>query len=199
LDVVDSAGNECAISDGDVLKLNAAPAPDDTAANLNVVVSKGGKECPSSAIVTVAVNDLQEMQNGMRETVDQGMQELQANQGKNGIPAAPPSAIAPSAQTAFAQAAPPAEVDGAATVNMTLTAANQADLDASNVSPIGALNSPAAAPSSGTINIAVGQTPAQVTAALGQPVTIIDLGVKKIYKYKDMKVTFKAGKVADIE
>jgi hypothetical protein len=200
IDVVDSAGNECALSDGDVLQLNAAPANDATEARLKVVASKGGKECSSSATVTVAVNDLQDMQNGMRETVDQGLQELQANQGKNGIPAAPHSAMAPPVQTAFAQAAPPAEVNGAAAVNTTLAAADQVDLDASQASPIGALDSPAAGQSSATINIAVGQTPAQVTAALGQPITIVDLGPsKKIYKYKDMKVTFRAGKVAEVE
>jgi hypothetical protein len=34
---------------------------------------------------------------------------------------------------------------------------------------------------------------------MGQPTRIIDLGVKKIYVYKDMKVTFKAGKVSDVE
>ena len=29
--------------------------------------------------------------------------------------------------------------------------------------------------------------------------TVVDLGVKKIYKYKDMKVTFRDGKVVDVE
>jgi hypothetical protein len=38
-----------------------------------------------------------------------------------------------------------------------------------------------------------------VTANLGAPVTVIDLGSKKIYKYKDMKVTFKDGKVSDVD
>jgi len=179
--------------------LNAAPASDATDATLNVVVSKGGKECPASSAVTVAVADLQEMQNGMRETVDQGLQELQSNQGKNGIPAAPRSAMAPTVQTAFAQAAPPAEVNGAAAVNMELTAAEQVDTEAAQGSAIGALNSPLAAPSAATVNIEVGQTIAEVTSSLGQPVSIIDLGVKKVYKYKDLKVTFKSGKVADVE
>jgi hypothetical protein len=38
-----------------------------------------------------------------------------------------------------------------------------------------------------------------VTASLGAPLTVIDLGSKKIYKYKDMKITFKDGKVSDVE
>jgi hypothetical protein len=199
LDVVDSTGKECALSDGDVLQLNAAPAGNSTDASLKVVASKGGKECSTSATVTVAVNDLQEMQNGMRETVDQGLQELQANNGKKGIPAAPRSASAAPVQSAFAQAGPPAEVNGAAAVGTTLAAADQVDLDAGQASPIGALSSPATSQPSAPINIAVGQTPAQVTAALGQPLSIADLGIKKIYKYKDMKVTFKSGKVTDID
>ncbi len=34
---------------------------------------------------------------------------------------------------------------------------------------------------------------------MGQPVRIINLGPKTIYQYKDMKITFKAGKVSDVE
>jgi hypothetical protein len=33
------------------------------------------------------LTDLQEMQNHMRETIDQGLQDLQAKQGKGGLPA----------------------------------------------------------------------------------------------------------------
>jgi hypothetical protein len=201
LDVVDSGGSECALSDGDVLKLSAAPPDGATDARLDVISSKGGKECQRSAQVTVAVTDLQEMQNGMRETVDQGMQELQAKQGKEGIPAAPASAQAPPVQSAFAQAAPPPEADGEAAVKQQITVADQVDADAAQASPIGALatSTSASAPPAATINIALGQSVSDVTAALGQPLTVVDLGVKKIYKYKDMKVTFRGGKVVDVE
>jgi hypothetical protein len=47
--------------------------------------------------------------------------------------------------------------------------------------------------------IALGQTIDQVTAGFGQPLSIVKLGVKVIYKYKDMKVTFTNGKVSDVE
>jgi hypothetical protein len=47
--------------------------------------------------------------------------------------------------------------------------------------------------------IAVGQTEAQVTTAFGQPVKQANLGTKKIYYYKDMKVTFVHGKVTDVQ
>jgi hypothetical protein len=45
----------------------------------------------------------------------------------------------------------------------------------------------------------VGQTIDEVTAALGQPKSVVDLGAKKIYVYPDMKVTFKGGKVSDVQ
>jgi hypothetical protein len=44
-----------------------------------------------------------------------------------------------------------------------------------------------------------GQTTDEVTAALGQPKTISDLGAKKIYIYPDVKVTFVDGKVTNVE
>jgi hypothetical protein len=47
--------------------------------------------------------------------------------------------------------------------------------------------------------IALGQTKAQVTAGFGQPVRVAKLGVKEIYYYKDMKVTFTNGKVSNVE
>jgi hypothetical protein len=48
-------------------------------------------------------------------------------------------------------------------------------------------------------SIQQGQTPAQVEAALGQPDKTVDLGSKKIWVYKDLKVTFVNGKVSDVQ
>jgi hypothetical protein len=47
--------------------------------------------------------------------------------------------------------------------------------------------------------IELGQTKDQVIAGLGQPAKIAKLGVKEIYYYKDMKVTFTNGKVSNVE
>lgn len=44
-----------------------------------------------------------------------------------------------------------------------------------------------------------GQTTDQVRGALGQPDKIVNLGPKQIYVYKDLKVTFVNGKVADVQ
>ena len=48
-------------------------------------------------------------------------------------------------------------------------------------------------------SIQLGQTIDQVVAALGQPKKTVDLGSKKIYVYKDLKVTFVNGKVTDVQ
>jgi len=48
-------------------------------------------------------------------------------------------------------------------------------------------------------SITVGETKAQVTASLGQPANVSRQGVKEIFYYKDMKVTFSNGKVASVE
>jgi hypothetical protein len=42
-------------------------------------------------------------------------------------------------------------------------------------------------------------TPEQVEAAMGKPEKIVNLGAKKLYVYKDLKVTFLNGKVSDVQ
>jgi hypothetical protein len=48
-------------------------------------------------------------------------------------------------------------------------------------------------------SIEKGQTEDQVIAAFGQPDKIVNLGAKKLYIYKDMKVTFVGGRVSDVQ
>jgi hypothetical protein len=47
--------------------------------------------------------------------------------------------------------------------------------------------------------VKLGMTTDQVEGALGKPDKKVTLGPKKIYIYKDMKVTFKDGKVSDVQ
>lgn len=64
----------------------------------------------------------------------------------------------------------------------------------------GAVVAPAGAPAQAAApTIALGQTIDQVTATMGAPQQIIDLGAKKIYKYPDMKVIFMNGQVSDVQ
>jgi hypothetical protein len=48
-------------------------------------------------------------------------------------------------------------------------------------------------------SIEKGMTTEQVEAAMGKPEKIVNLGPKKIYVYKDLKVTFLNGKVFDVQ
>jgi hypothetical protein len=198
LDLVDANGQECGISDGDALLLQAPPPADATAADLVVVASKGGQECQKSSTVTVQLTDLQEMQNQMRATIDQGLQELQAKQGKGGLPQAPPSAQAKPTQTEYASIAPPPDPKDAADLQQQVQQADQSEKEvtgeASQESGV-PINSAPAVPAS----VEVGQTPDQVQAALGAPGHVANLGSKIIYYYDGKKVIFKDGKVSDVQ
>jgi hypothetical protein len=203
LDLVDSYGQECAVSDGDVLQLTAPPALDATSANLVVLASKGGIECRNQSMVSVSLDDLQGMYNYMRETLDQGLQELQAKQGQSGLPAAPQSATAPPVTAAIAENAPPPDPAGAQELAQQAKEADSAEQEVMSQTTAGA-TAPAEAGAAASAaaqptTISLGQTTDDVIAAVGQPSRILNLGTKTIYVYKDMKVTFKAGKVSDIE
>ena len=206
IDLTDSGGQECAVTDGDVLQLKTPPAADATAANLVVLSSKGGVECRQMATVSVSLEDLQEMQNHMRETVDLGLQELQAKNGQGGLPKAPPSALAPPVTAAVAENAPPPDPAGAKELAAEAQEADKAEAEvvaSTGTAPgagsdAGAPPPPSPAPAA-TVTISLGQTTDQVTAAMGQPSKILNLGPKTVYVYKDMKVTFKGGKVSDVE
>jgi hypothetical protein len=197
LDLVDSSGSECAVSEGDALQMSGRPAADATSINLVVLASKGGRECPKGDLVAVGLQDLQDMQNHMRETIGQGMQELQAKPGQGGLPAAPAAAKAAPTKTAFAESAPPPDANAAAEITKESQEADQAEKEAGEAPP--SAIAPPAAPPAEPANISVGQTIDQVTAALGNPKSIVNLGAKKIYVYPDMKITFKDGKVSDVQ
>jgi hypothetical protein len=47
--------------------------------------------------------------------------------------------------------------------------------------------------------IQIGQSPDDVKGLLGQPEKVVNLGAKQIFVYKDLKVTFINGKVADVQ
>jgi hypothetical protein len=197
LDLVDVTGRECMVSQGDVVQVQVAPPPDAVQANAVVLASKGGNECPLASNVTVALTDLQEMQNHMRETIDQGMAELQAKQGKGGLPPAPAADRAPPVDAGFAAGAPPPDANAGAEITAQAGAADQAESE--DASAAVAAGGPGAAPAGPPATIGLGQTPDQVTAAIGQPTRIVDLGAKKIYTYPDMKITFMNGKVSDVQ
>jgi hypothetical protein len=70
---------------------------------------------------------------------------------------------------------------------------------AAALAPIAPPPPPADPPPQQTKTIAVGQTKAAVLATWGQPTKDIQLNTKEILVYPDMKVTFVAGKVSDVQ
>jgi hypothetical protein len=104
-------GQQCGLSVGDVLRLVSAPPEDATAADL-VVVSSRKADCPAGIIVTLPLESLQEMHNNFRSQLDSGLKTMHDQQGKDGLPAAPLSAIAP----------PPRPVDAPPAGNVDLPA-----------------------------------------------------------------------------
>ena len=66
-------------------------------------------------------------------------------------------------------------------------------------SPPGPVTTDTAPNPPGPVTISLGQTIAEVEAINGKPDKIIDLGAKKIYVYKDLKITFTDGKVSDVQ
>ena len=99
LDLVDPTGRRCMISEGDVVQVVSGPKPSSSTADAIVLASKGGVECNRAAQVEIALTDLQEMQNHMRETIDQGM--ASTDVGKKAATVTP----------AFAASAPPPDAN----------------------------------------------------------------------------------------
>jgi hypothetical protein len=204
LDVVDNSQTECSLSDGDVLTLRTPPPTDATVADVLVLSSKGGQECAKNATVSVALADLQEMQNHMRETIDLGLKDLQAKQGTGGLPALPPSAKSEPAPALYASAAPPPDANVGEQIQQQAQQGDQAESEAAKDAgvPISAapvnpplVSSRPAAPAT----VEKGQTPGQVQAAMGTPARVANLGPKVVYYYNGMKVTFNNGKVTDVQ
>jgi hypothetical protein len=193
---VSTSGSECAISQGDVLRVASLPAGDSDSVSAAVLASKGNKECAANTSVTIAMSDLQEMHNHMRESIDDGLAELQKKQGTGGLPAAPAGSAGPPVPAAFAKDAPPPDAGAASEITQQ---ANEADAAEQEVTKEVAAAPTAASAAAGPVNISVGASIDSVTAALGNPIRIIDLGAKKIYAYKDMKIIFMNGKVSDVQ
>jgi hypothetical protein len=81
-------GQQCSLVPGDILT-RVMDTPD---ANLKVtamVTSSQRNDCGAGSMLAVSVEDLQEMRNDFVQKLDDGLQHLVDNQGKNGMPASP--------------------------------------------------------------------------------------------------------------
>jgi len=224
-----SSGQPCVVGDGDTLELQTPPAADATTADLVILSSKGKPECEISETVQVQLTDLQEMENHMRESIDRGLKILQDKQGTDGLPAAPPTAQTPPAQPQYAVAAPPPDPGDAVEIERQNRQSTQAagvvsgDVSQAGPAPAAATTAPAggaevpSAPAAlatvppaavapadpaatpGPPSIELGQTIDQVEAALGAPTRIAHQKSGTIFYYNGKEVTFKNGKVINVE
>ncbi|HZD75896.1 MAG TPA: hypothetical protein VE218_02755 [Acidobacteriaceae bacterium] len=214
---VTSNGEDCGITEGDVLALNAPPAADAASADLRVLASKQ-TDCAKGNVVSVELTDLQEMHNNLLSNIDKGMAEMKDHPGQGGLPAPPAAAIEGTKAAPYAEAAPPVDPNGASeldqqaqegaqTEQQVEAEANAADDSggAAAPSPIGATAPAAAAPAAaparpaGPVTIALGQTTDQVVAMKGQPLNKVNFPNKMVYIYSDMKIIFVRGKVSDVQ
>jgi hypothetical protein len=186
---VNSQIGECPVTEGDVLQMNGPPPPNSTYANVVVLASKG-QDCRKGSTVSVALNDLQEMQNQMRATIDQGLGDLQSKQGQNGLPTLPAGAAAPPDNAFGNQVQPDANV--ATELTQVAQDASRQEQDVVNQSLD---NSGGGTPPT----ISLGMTASEVEQIMGKPKDIANVGTKKIYVYPSMKVIFIDGKVNDVQ
>jgi hypothetical protein len=199
LDVVDAGGAECAISEGDALKLIEPPAADATAASLIVLWSKGNRECHRGSFVSVNIVALQDMENHLRETVDQGLGELQSGKAPGLPPMPAPAAEAP-VTAPFAADAPKPEPNAAAEIAQQVQAADAAERDAAAAGPPQP-PPPVVAQDSGappTIDL-LGKSMDEIRALYGPPLTTFESQSKTIYVYQKVKVTFNNGIVTNVD
>jgi hypothetical protein len=165
------------------------------------VLASRGRDCATGSNVVVPLQDILEMQNQLRETIDRGLGELQSKAGRGGIPAAPAQAMGAPVASPLGSALPPADPNGAAELSQQAQAATQGEQAVLNAAPPldngggnGVGNDAQQPPT-----VSLGMTTSQVQSLLGPPKRVVDLGSKKMFIYDDMKVIFMDDRVSDVQ
>jgi hypothetical protein len=184
--MVSSNYGDCAIGEGDVLQMNQPPLLNSPTAEVIVLASRR-QDCRKGSRVNVGLQDLQEMHNQMLATIDRGMSDLQSKQGQGGLPPAPQGSTGTIDSPYAREAQPDANVAGE------LTAVSQ-EADRAEQQAIGQSGD-----AQGPPTLTLGLSIEDVKAIQGEPEKVVDLGSKKIYVYRDLKITFQDGKVTDIQ
>ena len=156
---------------------------------------------PDFATVQVSLTDLQEMQNHMRETIDQGLQDLQSKQGTGGLPAAPPSAQAKPVAAAYAAVAPPPDPNVSSEIAQVDQQGDQSEKEVATDSGAATWShSGSCSRRAGSdCHCRTGPDYGPGAGSLGRTRKGRESGPKVIYYYSGMKVTFMNGKVSDVQ
>ncbi|MDR3672977.1 MAG: hypothetical protein P4L36_19185 [Holophaga sp.] len=182
-----AGGQERLLPEGDVLQLSGAPAPGATYADVTVLASRDPR-VPNGSVVSVNLQDLQEMQNRMRANIDQGLGDLQAHQGQGGLPPLPAQNLGTS-DAPYASAMQP-DTNAAGELSQVAQDANASGQSVLNQG---------AQPQAPTRSIALGMSMAEVHSILGNPKETANLGSRRIEVYQDFKITFSNGTVSNIQ
>ena len=187
IDVATTSGQECMVRQGDVLQLNPGGDPNDPLVPLTVMSTTGGG-CGRGSVVNISVQDLQEMQNHMRATIDMGLGEMKSKQGQ-GLPPIPGGVPVTTTNAEFMSAAPPADANDARELRqLSVEAAQTEQSVVSEVSP-----------SKRAVDLQVGMTVDQVIQMMGTPTTSFSNGSKRIMQYPNLKLTFVDGRLNDVQ
>ena len=179
---------ECPLVEGDVLQVTQTPSQDSEWAEVMVLASRGSS-CPKGSYVSVRTVDLQEMQNSMQATIDQGMAKLQADQGRDGMPMLPPRS-AGVLNSSYSDDVQP-DTNAMDELSSAVKEANRSEQDI--------ISEGAQEPGDSGATISLGMSIAQVESAMGRPKNTVDLGSKQIYVYQNLKITFLNGRVSDVQ
>jgi hypothetical protein len=116
-------GQECALTQGDVIT-RITDTPDDDR-KVTVSVSSAKKDdCGPGKQVAVGVDDLQEMHNHFQQQIDEGLKTLASKQGSGGLPKAPDTTT-----VASDVPPPPADTTAAKALQEQQAAADQTEAD----------------------------------------------------------------------
>jgi hypothetical protein len=187
LDVNNGAGG-CPLSEGDVVAFSGALPQGADAMNVRVVASRG-QDCPTGSTVAVQLQDLMEMENHLRATLDQGMDQMQSNAGHGGLPAVPSNATG-YIDTPVGAAAPPPDPNAATELSSQVQQATQEEQAVLNQ----ASDASAAGPA-----VSLGMTLDQVRGIVGDMRLVANVGNKQIYQGGGLKITFVDGQVTNVE
>jgi hypothetical protein len=179
-------GQEQYLGEGDVVQIRTAPPLGASYADAVVLASRN-PSCPKGSVVSVGVQDLQEMENHLQATLDQGLGQLQTQGGQNGLPAVPPQDQGASNAPYLGGVQP--DPNAAAELSQV---AQDASRSGQGVLAQGGPAGPAP-------SLRLGMTVAEVHQVLGTPRQSANVGGKLIEVFPDFKVTYLGGQVTDIQ
>ena len=189
IDVTTLNGQECAISQGDAIAVEPGQsAGQSDTVRVRVLASAGGG-CPANSVVTISLQDLQEMVNHVRATIDSGLAAMQKDPS---LPKPPPSVPTGTVQSDFAGAAPPSDPNEAAELQRLNQEANVTEQSVVRGTSYGD-------PAPASTDLQLGMSPEEAIQKLGKPTNSIRAGARQILMYQNLKLVFDNGRLAEIQ